>query len=100
MAILYPPRLADTFAAIYHAEFVEQKEVHTLEAVVPILQNVFGEESTKEILSKVDIEVMRKMCPNHADKLAVNKRRDQEASNCENRRGGCRGKLWVAVVCW
>ena len=60
MAALYPHRLADTFATIYHASFVELKEVHTPESLMPILKHVFGDEATKEILAKVDIEVIRK----------------------------------------
>lgn len=57
VTILHPGRLADTIAAIYHASFVAQKEVHTPESLMPILQKIFGEEETKEILIKVSIKM-------------------------------------------
>ena len=59
VAILYPERLADTLTAIFHASFVEHKEVHTPESLVPILQKTFGQEETTEILTKVDIGLIR-----------------------------------------
>lgn len=58
MTILHPERLADTLAAIYHASFAEQKEVHTPERFVPIFEKIFGTEETKEILTKVDIRMV------------------------------------------
>ena len=61
MSVLYPQRLADMFAAIYYASFAERKEVHTPESLMPILEKVFGEEATKEILEKVDIKVIRRI---------------------------------------
>lgn len=57
--LLHPNRLADTIAAIYQASFVEQKEVHTLESLMPLFNKIFGEEVSKEILTKVDVEVFR-----------------------------------------
>ncbi len=59
IASLHPERLAGTLAAIYHASFVELKEVHTPEGLMPILEKIFGEEGTKEILTKVGIVVVR-----------------------------------------
>lgn len=56
VANMRPERLVDTLAAIYHASFAEQKEVHTLEGLMPILEKIFGEEGTKEILTKVGIK--------------------------------------------
>ena len=58
VTILHPERLADALAAIYHASFAEQKEVHTPESLMPILQKIFGEEGTREILTKVSIRVI------------------------------------------
>ena len=49
------------FAAIYYASFAERKEVHTPESLMPVLENILGEEATKEILAKVDIEVIRRI---------------------------------------
>lgn len=57
VTILHPEKLADTIAAIYHVSFVAQKEVHTPESLMPILQQIFGEEETKEILIKVSINM-------------------------------------------
>ena len=57
VTISHPERLADTIAAIYHASFVAQKEVHTPESLMPILQKIFGEEETKEILIMVSIKI-------------------------------------------
>lgn len=59
VAMMHPQKLADTLAAIYHASFAEQKEVHTPESLMPILENIFGDEGTKEILIKVGIQVVR-----------------------------------------
>ena len=59
VATLHPQRLVDTIAAVYHASFVEQKEVHTPESLMPILKRLFGEEGTREILAKVGIEIVR-----------------------------------------
>ena len=59
VAMMYPEKLADTLAAIYHASFAEQKEVHTPESLIPILEEIFGDERTKELLIKVGIEVVR-----------------------------------------
>lgn len=56
VANMRPERLADTLAAIYHASFAEQKEIHTPEGLMPILEKIFGEEGTKEILTKVGIK--------------------------------------------
>lgn len=52
VALRHPESLADTLAAIYHASFAEQKEVHTPESLMPIFEKIFGEEGTKEILAK------------------------------------------------
>lgn len=73
MAVHYPERLADTLAAIYHASFAELKEVHTPEGLMPILETIFGEMETKEILTKVDIEVVRIVVANQSDVFAVDK---------------------------
>ena len=59
MAVQHPERLAETLAAIYHASFAEQKEVHTPETVMPIFEKIFGNKETKEIMAKVSIEVIR-----------------------------------------
>ena len=59
VAIQHPERLAHTLAAIYHASFAEQKEVHTPKSLMPILQNIFGKEETEEILAKAGIEFAR-----------------------------------------
>lgn len=59
VALRHPESLADTLAAIYHASFAEQKEVHTPESLMPIFEKIFGEEGTKEILAKVGIEWAR-----------------------------------------
>ena len=59
MAVHHPERLAEALAAIYHASFVEQKEVHTPETVMPIFEKIFGDKETKEIMAKVNIEVIR-----------------------------------------
>lgn len=56
VATMHPERLADSLAAIYHASFAEQKEVHTPENLMPILKKIFGEEATKEILTRVGIK--------------------------------------------
>ena len=58
VTILHPEKLADTIAAIYHASFVAQKEVHTPESLMPILQKIFGEEETKGILKKASINLV------------------------------------------
>lgn len=73
MAAHHPEKLADTLAAIYHASFAELKEVHTLEGLMPILETIFGEMETKEILTKVDIEVVRIVVANQSDVFAVDK---------------------------
>ena len=54
--MLHPERLVDTLAAIYHASFAEQKEVHSPENLMPIFDKIYGKERTKEILTKVSIE--------------------------------------------
>lgn len=59
VAIRHPERLADTLAAIYHASFAEQKEVHTPESLMPIFQKMFGKEETEEIVAKAGIEFAR-----------------------------------------
>lgn len=59
VAMLYPEKLADTLAAIYHASFAEHKEIHTLESLTHIFEKIYGKEGTKEILTKVGIEVIR-----------------------------------------
>lgn len=56
VGILHPQRLAETLAAVFHASFAEQKQVHTPESLTPIFEKIFGEEGTKEILTKVGIE--------------------------------------------
>ena len=73
MAVHHPERLADTLAAIYHASFAELKEVHTPEDLRPILETIFGEKETKEILTKVDIEVVRILVADQSDVLPVDK---------------------------
>ena len=73
VAVHHPEKLADTLAAIYHASFAELKEVHTPEGLVPILETIFGEMETKEILTKVDIEVVRIVVANQSDVFAVDK---------------------------
>ena len=57
MAVHRPVRLAETLAAIYHASFVEHKDVHTPESLMPILGKIFEEEEIKEILAKVNNQV-------------------------------------------
>ena len=59
MAVHHTERLAETLAAIYHASFAEQKEVHTPEAVMPIFDKIFGDNETKEIMAKVKGEAIR-----------------------------------------
>ena len=54
--MLHPERLVDTLAAIYHASFAERKEVHSPESLMPIFDEIYGKEETKEILTKVSIE--------------------------------------------
>jgi len=61
IASLHPERLAGTLAAIYHASFVELKEVHTPEGLMPILEKIFGEEGTKEILTKSTSDEVKKL---------------------------------------
>lgn len=58
VSVLHPERLANTIAAIYHASFVEQKEVHTPESLSSILEEILGEGETKEILRMVSIQVV------------------------------------------
>lgn len=57
VTILHPEKLVDTVAAIYHASFVEHKEVHTPESLMPLLQKIYGAEGTRDILTKVRIKV-------------------------------------------
>ena len=59
MAVHHPERLAETLAAIYHASFAGQKEVHTPETVMPIVEKIFGDKEAKEIMAKVNTEVLR-----------------------------------------
>lgn len=40
---------------------------------MPILETIFGEMETKEILTKVDIEVVRIVVANQSDVFAVDK---------------------------
>jgi len=61
VANMRPERLADTLAAIYHASFAEQKEIHTPEGLMPILEKIFGEEGTKEILTKSTSDEVKKL---------------------------------------
>ena len=56
-----PERMAEALAAIYHASFVEQKEVHTRETVMPIFEKIFGDKETKEIMAKVHTEMIRRL---------------------------------------
>ena len=60
MAVHYPERLADILAAIFHASFAEQKEVHTPESFKTIFEKIFGEAETNEILKKVGVEVIHR----------------------------------------
>lgn len=56
----HPERLAETLAAIYHTSFAERKEVHTLETVMPVFEKIFGDKESREIMEKVNDEVIRK----------------------------------------
>ena len=60
MAVHYPERLADTLAAICHASFAEQKEVHTPEGFQTIFEKIFGEAEANEILKTVGVEVIQR----------------------------------------
>ncbi|KAL9067863.1 MAG: hypothetical protein Q9161_006587 [Pseudevernia consocians] len=61
VAMMYPEKLADTLAAIYHASFAEQKEVHTPESLIPILEEIFGDERTKELLIRSTSDEAKKL---------------------------------------
>ncbi|CAD6579152.1 MAG: hypothetical protein ASARMPRED_008973 [Alectoria sarmentosa] len=61
VALRHPERLADTIAAIYHASFTEQKEVHTPENITPIFEKIFGEVGTKEILEESTSDKVKKL---------------------------------------
>ncbi|KAF6227130.1 hypothetical protein HO133_008571 [Letharia lupina] len=52
VGILHPQRLAESLAAVFHASFAEHRQVHTPESLTPIFEKIFGEEGTKEILTK------------------------------------------------
>lgn len=58
MAVHHPEKLSDTLAAIYHTSFAELKEVHTPESLMPILAKIFGERESREIVAKVNFEVV------------------------------------------
>ena len=59
MAVHHPERLAEALAAIYHASFAQQKEVDTPETVMPIFEKIFGDKEAKEIMAKVNTELIR-----------------------------------------
>lgn len=61
VVLLHPERLADTIAAVFHASFVEHKEVHKPENLIPILEKTFGEEQAKEILTKSTSDEVKKL---------------------------------------
>lgn len=73
VAVRHPERLADTIAAVYHASFAEQKEVHTPENIMPIFEKIFGEVGTKEILEEVGIKIARIIFQANIEMIVVNK---------------------------
>ena len=53
VSVVFPEKLVDTFAALYHQSFVEHKDIHTLESLAPCFQDIFGQDGAKYVLSKV-----------------------------------------------
>ena len=48
----YPQKLEELIAAIYEASFVSRQDVHSLEAVKPIMLHFLGESAASEIISQ------------------------------------------------
>lgn len=53
MELLYPEKLTETFATLYHMSFAELKDIHTLDLIKPVFSKIFGDSQAKEILTKV-----------------------------------------------
>ena len=49
-----PNRLEEAFARIYEASFVHRKEVHKLEHLKPIFEELFGQDEAAQLLEKVN----------------------------------------------
>ncbi len=63
----HPDKLPDSFAALYHAFWVEGKTIGKPEVIGPALQQVFGEAGAKEILEKVGSAEVKKRLSENSD---------------------------------
>ena len=53
LSILAPERLAEAIAALYHAFFVEKRQIAKVEAFGPVLEAVLGKDLADKVLEKV-----------------------------------------------
>lgn len=55
LSLVAPEKLADVIAALWQMSFVENKEVHQIEHVAPVIASLVGEALTKDVVDKVGV---------------------------------------------
>lgn len=64
----HPDKLADSFAALYEAFWIEGKPINNPEVIAPALAKIFGEDETKKIMEKAGSPEAKKRLSENSDK--------------------------------